>query len=1312
MTVSSASNRVSFSGNGSTTVFAYNFKIFSQSDLTVILRSSDGTETTQSITTHYTVSGVGSDSGGNVTFGTAPASGVTIVILREQPLTQGLDLVANDPFPSASIEESLDKLTFVLQQHDEELGRVIKASKTNVISGSEFTVSATDRANKVFAFDSSGNLSVTQELGTYKGNWAASTVYVERDLVKDTSNNNIYLVNSGHTSSGSQPLSSNANSAKYDLIVDAGAASTSATASATSATASASSATTSGSSATSAASSATTATTKASEAASSATAAASSATSAAASFDDFDDRYLGAKSTSGGNPTVDNDGDALVDGALFFDTTNNVMMVYNLGTTTWLRTTPTSSNQTKINTVEGSISNVNSVGNSITSVNTAASNLSGITSFAERILTAKTSDPSATDTSASLSAGMMYYNTSTGNMKVYSGSSWGNVSTASLAMNDLTDVTTSGVANEKILKYNSTNTRWEVADAGGSGTTTYANTAAMISDSSNVSAGAQGYVTANNSLYTYNGNGWYRIAVINTTPTISSPSVATHTFATDGTAVSIEITAADVDEGTTINYGYTVSTGSLTNGGGATAAITSSSTSGGTYSSLAASTNTTNKFFKVTPTTNSDYAGDFSLTFYATDSISQATVVQNFTITFIVSNSNYSSLLAQASGSNAATNSTFTDSGSAGLTQTVAGTVSQGSFSPYRHIGYSTLFTGSNQLETPSGSTANSNLIFGANENFSIELWIKFHDVAARRDIFYVGHHSLTNAAGDHGLYLDASYGLRYQVYNSGIDLKGSSQSFVVDKWYHVLIGRSGTTAYMFVDGQSHATHTSVGSVVVGHNDEKYNFGKFDTNGQRFQGLLYSFQVRDAMAHTSNFTPPTTPVSVDSNTMMMLFRKPFLCDESSTARAIQTNDSTTSKQISDTPLDYTGYSATTNLGSMWVNNGNNSNDYVLANSGNSSTAFGFGSGSFTVECWFFPLSLPSGNTGTIVDFRNAANGATGVIVGTGSNHTIGYYNGSSWSMSGSNDVYRDHHWNHVALVRDGSANTAKVYLNGKEVVSVSDSNDYSSTLICYVGENLASSGSYAFSGYISDLRVNKSVIYSAAFPTAVPSSPLATGSATFHLKFNAANIKDISQSNNLQLAGNTKVSSTQTKFSSNTIELDGTGDYIQLDDGSSDLNNLAASNFSIEGWFYMTANAGSGSSSHVLVSKWDNSNNNKGFILRVTEDSSAQKIQWLNSVDGSSNTLIVASTATVSLNTWYWFSVVRDGSNLKLRLNGSEETLSSSVGNTVDTTITTLIGATHASTTPEQFFQGFLQDVSIRKGVVTTNAVPTALLDG
>ena len=307
MTVSSATNKVSYNGNGSTTVFAYGFKIFDQDDLTVILRNASGGETTQSISTNYTVSGVGSASGGNVTMGTAPASGESLTIIREQPLTQGLDLVANDPFPAASFEDQLDKLTFMVQQHQEELNRSVKGSKTTTITDPTFTEDATARANKVFAFDASGNIDITQEIGVYKGNWAAGTTYAVRDLVKDTSTNNIFIAITAHTSSGSQPLTTNTDSAKWAVIVDAAAATTSAnaaassaTASANSATASASSASTSTTKASESAASAATSSTKASEsaasaaaaltsqnaAATSATAAASSASSAAAAGED------------------------------------------------------------------------------------------------------------------------------------------------------------------------------------------------------------------------------------------------------------------------------------------------------------------------------------------------------------------------------------------------------------------------------------------------------------------------------------------------------------------------------------------------------------------------------------------------------------------------------------------------------------------------------------------------------------------------------------------------------------------------------------------------------------------------------------------------------------------------------------------------------------------------------------------------------------------------------------------------------------------------------------------------------------------
>jgi hypothetical protein len=58
----------------------------------------------------------------------------------------------------------------------------------------------------------------------------------------------------------------------------------------------------------------------------SATAAAASATAAAASYDSFDDRYLGAKSTA---PTLDNDGNALIEGALYWNSVSNAMLAWD-----------------------------------------------------------------------------------------------------------------------------------------------------------------------------------------------------------------------------------------------------------------------------------------------------------------------------------------------------------------------------------------------------------------------------------------------------------------------------------------------------------------------------------------------------------------------------------------------------------------------------------------------------------------------------------------------------------------------------------------------------------------------------------------------------------------------------------------------------------------------------------------------------------------------------------------------------------------------------------------------------------------------
>ena len=159
------------------------------------------------------------------------------------------------------------------------------------------------------------------------------------------------------------------------------------------------------------------ASTSATNAANSATAAASSATSAEnaknaaeAALDTFDDDFLGSKAS---DPSVDNDGDALADGALYFNTTDNVMKVYDLGNTQWKQLTPTSSQQTSIDTVSTNITNVNLVGTAI-----STGGLSGATSFAERYRVASSAPVSDND------VGDLYFDTSQNELKVYKSSGW------------------------------------------------------------------------------------------------------------------------------------------------------------------------------------------------------------------------------------------------------------------------------------------------------------------------------------------------------------------------------------------------------------------------------------------------------------------------------------------------------------------------------------------------------------------------------------------------------------------------------------------------------------------------------------------------------------------------------------------------------------------------------------------------------------------------------------------------------------------------------------------------------------------------
>lgn len=161
MTVSTTTSKVSYAGNGSTVAFAVNFYFLDNTHLKVVLRAADGSESIKVLNTDYTVSGAGVSSGGTVTMTSAPASGTTLVVLRNVPATQLADYTPNDPFPAATHEQALDKLTMLVQQEQNSLAGVVKFPDTDSSSLTATLPASSARANKALVFDEDGNVIVS-----------------------------------------------------------------------------------------------------------------------------------------------------------------------------------------------------------------------------------------------------------------------------------------------------------------------------------------------------------------------------------------------------------------------------------------------------------------------------------------------------------------------------------------------------------------------------------------------------------------------------------------------------------------------------------------------------------------------------------------------------------------------------------------------------------------------------------------------------------------------------------------------------------------------------------------------------------------------------------------------------------------------------------------------------------------------------------------------------------------------------------------------------------------------------------------------
>jgi len=325
--ISNVTRRVVYAASG-TGPYNFTFEILANTDIAVYRD-----DTLLTLTTNYTVT-INSNGTGSITLTAAPTGATQIAIVGNRTIQRTTDFVTGGDFFANTVNDEMDQQTIFAQQNAEGLNRALQAPQTDPTSINMILPRKADRANKTLAFDADGNPSIgisaadISNAVTYATN-AANSATAAASSASSASSSASSATSSASTAT---TQASNASTSASNASTSASNASTSATNAAASASTATTQASNASTSATNAASSASAASTSASNASASASSAASAQTaaeaardSALAAYDNFDDRYLGAKSS---NPALDNDGNALLAGALYYNTTVPEMRLY------------------------------------------------------------------------------------------------------------------------------------------------------------------------------------------------------------------------------------------------------------------------------------------------------------------------------------------------------------------------------------------------------------------------------------------------------------------------------------------------------------------------------------------------------------------------------------------------------------------------------------------------------------------------------------------------------------------------------------------------------------------------------------------------------------------------------------------------------------------------------------------------------------------------------------------------------------------------------------------------------------------------
>jgi hypothetical protein len=314
-----------YTADGNTNQFDITFSYIDSTHVKVFVNNVEDTNFTFVTTTRIQTS-------------STPTNGQVVKIERQTPTNARLvDFQDGSVLTETDLDKSANQNFFIVQENVDDIADKLGKNNSGIFDGDNTRITNvadptadSDVVTKSFLVTSENNAASSATAAASSATAAASSATSASSSASTATTKASEASTSATSASTSASTATTKASEASTSASNAASSATAAASSATTATTQASTATTKASeastSASNAASSATNAASSATAAANSATAAASSATSAAASFDTFDDRFLGSKSS---DPSVDNDGDALLTGALYWNSSAGNLRVYS-----------------------------------------------------------------------------------------------------------------------------------------------------------------------------------------------------------------------------------------------------------------------------------------------------------------------------------------------------------------------------------------------------------------------------------------------------------------------------------------------------------------------------------------------------------------------------------------------------------------------------------------------------------------------------------------------------------------------------------------------------------------------------------------------------------------------------------------------------------------------------------------------------------------------------------------------------------------------------------------------------------------------